>query len=139
VRGRRQEAYQIIIWTNENGVKRIVWDSGRVASTEVTHQRYQGSRLRSLTTYEWQACSLVQFIPVHSTWSSFLQVRCWDQHGEATEWSEVGRFHMGLLASTQETGDRLVAPQWIGGGSLLRRGNSFNCFSPLSMVSNQWW
>jgi hypothetical protein len=52
-RGVRQEAYQIIVRTNE-GTSDVVWDSGRVASSEVAHQRYQGPPLRSLTPYQWQ-------------------------------------------------------------------------------------
>jgi hypothetical protein len=31
-----------------------MWDSGVVASSEVTHHRYNGKPLRSLTPYRWR-------------------------------------------------------------------------------------
>lgn len=57
-----------------------------------------------------------------------MQVRCWDQRGEATAWSETGTFHTGLLPwsadeakQLHKANSALATPQWIGENNLLRR------------------
>lgn len=69
--GLKQTAYQIV--TKRNG--KVVWDSGKVGSSAMTHVPYGGAQLHSRERIEWS-------------------VKLWDENGEggeiATSWFEMG-------------------------------------------------
>ncbi len=81
-RGVWQSAYQVRVACTERDLlasRRLVWDSGRVASGESTERSYDGPPLQSETTYYWQA-------------------RVWDGTGAASAWSSVARWETALLS-----------------------------------------
>ncbi|MBI3867331.1 MAG: family 78 glycoside hydrolase catalytic domain [Verrucomicrobia bacterium] len=81
VRGAAQTAYRVIVSTSAEaarGGEGDLWDSGKVASDETLGILYAGKALES-----GQEC--------------FWRVQCWDRSGEASGWSEAGRWSMGLL------------------------------------------
>ena len=90
-----QSAYQIRVATSESGLKSApVWDSGRQQSNQSCNICYAGKELLSKCDYWWQ-------------------VRVWDGRGKASEWSEPGRFHTGVLNSDLWRGEWIGAP-WQG-------------------------
>jgi alpha-L-rhamnosidase len=79
-----QSAYQIRVARSERALQGgadLVWDSGKVASAESTHNPYGGPPLKSRQRYHWQ-------------------VRVWDAVGKGSDWSEPAYFEMGLLDAT---------------------------------------
>ena len=92
-RGQRQTAYQVLVASSADllaSAQGDLWDSGRVASDETTHIRYQGKALASSQRVFWK-------------------VRVWDQAGRASAWSAPATWTMGLL----QTNDWQAA--WICG------------------------
>ncbi len=93
VRGAAQTAYQVQVAASPEalkGGKALVWDSGRVDSSESVRVPYAGPALESGLTYFWQ-------------------VRTWDQRGKRSAWAPAGYWQMGLLNPDTE-----FAAQWIG-------------------------
>ena len=83
-RGVEQTAYQLRVARAEADLqagRRLVWDSGRIASGESTHRLYDGPALESGRRYHWA-------------------VRVWDETGAATAWSAPAYWEMGLLNAT---------------------------------------
>jgi alpha-L-rhamnosidase len=82
-RGERQTAYQVLA---ASSAKRLassqadLWDSGKVASDETSHIRYQGK-------------------PLVSSQQVFWKVRAWDQADNASGWSGPATWTMGLVQS----------------------------------------
>jgi alpha-L-rhamnosidase len=76
--GEEQTAYQIRVWRESDG--ELVWDSGRVASSQQSYVRYAGPPLASATSHTWS-------------------VRTWDRDGEASPWAPTARFDTALEAS----------------------------------------
>ena len=74
--GTKQTAYQIIA---KSGGK-IIWNTGKVASSWMTHILYEGQ-------------------PLHSREKVYWSVKLWDENGEGGEIS-TGSFEMGLLENT---------------------------------------
>ena len=74
-RNMRQSAYQVMVL--KRGADAPVWDSGRVNSSVSAGIRYAGAPLESRAEYLWK-------------------VRVWDSAGNEGNWSEPGRFEMGL-------------------------------------------
>ena len=92
-RGQRQTAYQVLAASSAEllaSAQGDLWDSGRVASDESVHIRYQGKTLASSERVFWQ-------------------VRVWDQADRASAWSAPASWTMGLL----KTNDWQAA--WICG------------------------
>jgi alpha-L-rhamnosidase len=80
-RGEKQTAYQILVASSSKLLgddKGDLWDSGKVASDETSQIVYAGGRLASR-----QRC--------------FWKVRVWDRAGNASAWSPVAQWQMGLL------------------------------------------
>ena len=80
-RGVTQSAYQVRVSTSERSLRAghdLLWDSGRVASSESIHRAYDGPPLSSGQRYFWQA-------------------RVWDGAGRASAWSTPAWWEMGLL------------------------------------------
>ena len=80
-RGLRQSAYRILVASSSETLQQDrgdLWDSGKVASDQSVNIEYAGAALRSE-----QDC--------------FWKVRAWDRDGQASDWSAVSRWTMGLL------------------------------------------
>ena len=73
--GISQSAYQMIALDEKND---IVWDTGKVAASTMTHIPYEGKELCSRERINWK-------------------VKLWDENDSEGEWSEVTYFEMGLL------------------------------------------
>jgi len=73
--GETQSAYQLVVRRTDRG--RVVWDSGRVRSSEQTSVPYGGEPLEPGTAYSWT-------------------VRTWDRTGSVSPWAQPGRFETGL-------------------------------------------
>lgn len=90
--GAKQTAYQIGVGSSAEKLSAgefDVWNTGKVSGDQSIQIEYAGKALTSR-----QRC--------------FWQVRTWDAEGNASPWSEVARWEMGLLARGEWTG------QWIG-------------------------
>jgi alpha-L-rhamnosidase len=80
-RSTRQAAFQVIVSPEPAFLEREIgdyWDSGRVESENSWGIAYGGVPLWSGKIYFWK-------------------VRCWDEQGNISPWSEPGSFEMGLL------------------------------------------
>ena len=71
--GEKQTAYQIVCKCADE----VIWDSGKVKSSSMTHVRYEGRKLRSRERVLWS-------------------VKLWDENGECGE-TASSCFEMGLL------------------------------------------
>lgn len=91
-RGLKQTAYQILAAGSQARLaadEGDLWDSGKVASDQSVNIEYAGQKLVSA-----QDC--------------FWKVRVWDQEGQESAWSTVGRWATGLLKPED------WQAQWIG-------------------------
>ncbi|WP_236548129.1 alpha-L-rhamnosidase [Polaribacter septentrionalilitoris] len=87
-----QSAYQILVASSAeklNETDADVWNSKKVDSNKSAFVKYQGQDLKAMKTYFWK-------------------VKIWDENGEATKWSAVQKFEMGLI-SKKNWGDS----KWI--------------------------
>ena len=82
--GARQTAYQVRAGIKAAGAD--LWDSGQVRGNATSHISYAGKPLVSLQRAFWQ-------------------VRTWDAQGEASAWSDVAFWEMGLTSQEQWTGE----------------------------------
>lgn len=92
VRGQKQTAYQILVASSLDNLKSDtgdVWDSGKVGSNQSVNVKYQGNELESAKPYFWK-------------------VKVWDKEGNASNWSDFGKFSMGLLKKTDWKGDWIL-------------------------------
>ena len=83
-----QSGYQILVGSSKAKLEAgegDVWDSGKVLGDMQNHVAYGGKALTSDSCYYWK-------------------VRTWDKGGEAGEWSEAGRFVVGLLGNEDWSG-----------------------------------
>ena len=83
--GLRQSAYIIIAKRNDE----IIWNSGKVESSAMTHIHYEGKPLQSRDRVEWS-------------------VKLWDERDEDGDWAE-SFFEMGLLQASD------WSAKWISG------------------------
>ncbi|MBV8828280.1 MAG: family 78 glycoside hydrolase catalytic domain [Acidobacteriaceae bacterium] len=103
-RAESQQAYAIQVARNARFAKELVWDSGRIDSSESTQIAYAGKPLTSDTDYFWR-------------------VRYWDRSGNASPWSETATFSTGVLTPAD------WSAKWITGGRLLR--DTFDVAKPV--------
>ena len=98
--GTKQTAYQIIA---KSGGK-IIWNTGKVASSRMTHILYEGQ-------------------PLHSREIAYWSVKLWDENGEGGEIS-TGSFEMGLLENTD------WEAKWITGNYKVKKSERYpvDCF-----------
>ena len=98
--GKKQTAYQIIA---KSGGK-IIWNTGKVASSRMTHILYEGQ-------------------PMHSREKVYWSVKLWDENGEGGEIS-TGSFEMGLLENTD------WKAKWITGNYKVKKSERYpvDCF-----------
>lgn len=98
--GKTQSAYQIIC--EREG--KTIWDTGKVASCEMTHIPYRGKSLQSRDRVNWK-------------------VLLWDEADAPGEWSEA-YFEMGLLEETDWTA------KWIRGDYKVKKHKRYpvDCF-----------
>ncbi|WP_176461287.1 family 78 glycoside hydrolase catalytic domain [Lutibacter agarilyticus] len=88
-RGQKQTAYHILVASslqNLDNNKGDIWDSGKTESSTSVNNVYQGEALKSGQQYYWK-------------------VKVWDVSGNASNWSETGKFSMGLLQPEDWKGD----------------------------------
>ncbi len=89
-RGQKQTAFQMVVksdaYEGMKAKKTVLWDSGRVNSSNFVNNVYAGPALASN-----QNC--------------FWKVRIWDRDGNPTDWSPEARFSMGLLELSDWEGD----------------------------------
>jgi len=86
-----QASFQIRAALSRNDVtkgRKLVWESGKVTSSESVHVKYGGDPLKSYQKIYWQ-------------------VRVEDNHGNKSKWSDAAYFEMGKLA------DESWEAQWI--------------------------
>jgi alpha-L-rhamnosidase len=83
--GARQIAYQIVA----KSANEMIWDTGKVNSSQSIHVAYGGPQLGSAQRMDWK-------------------VRVWDEGDQPTGFSEPAFWEMGLLKREEWTG------QWIG-------------------------
>jgi len=76
-RGVMQKAYQVVVSESKNG-DALVWDSGKVFSSDSVHVEYAGAELASRQRYYWK-------------------VRIWDERDTVSAWSQTAFWEMGLL------------------------------------------
>lgn len=98
--GKKQTAYQIIA---KSGGK-IIWNTGKVAFSRMTHILYEGQSLHSREKVYWS-------------------VKLWDENGEGGEIS-TGSFEMGLLENTD------WEAKWITGNYKVKKSERYpvDCF-----------
>ena len=79
-RGARQTASQVMVASSTAALESgnaDLWDSGKVQSDQSIHIRYAGKTLQSRQFCYWK-------------------VRIWDKDGQASSWSEIAHWSMGL-------------------------------------------
>ncbi|AUS06298.1 alpha-L-rhamnosidase [Pseudotamlana carrageenivorans] len=87
-----QSAYHILVASssdklNESGAD--IWNSQKIESNKSTFVKFEGKSLEALKTYYWQ-------------------VKIWDESGNASGWSDVQKFQMGLMDES-----KWGASKWI--------------------------
>jgi alpha-L-rhamnosidase len=90
-----QQSYELRAALTDADVRRgrkLVWNTGRVSSSQSVHIPYQGEPLESHQRIYWQ-------------------VRVTDNHGEKSKWSETAYFEMGKLNSNDWKAD-WITPTW---------------------------
>jgi alpha-L-rhamnosidase len=102
-RGQMQSAYQLLVASSQailQSDQGDLWDSGKVESDQSVNVVYAGNTLESGKTYYWK-------------------VRVWDKDGQASPYSAVAMFEMGLLRPEDWQGN------WISwsdkGGPVFRK------------------
>src|SRR5262249_49951597 len=91
-RDQKQTAYQILVASSEDGLKKNegdLWDTGKLQSDQTTQIAYDGKPLTSEQRAWWK-------------------VRTWNEHGEASAWSKPAMFSIGLLNASD------WKAKWIG-------------------------
>ncbi|MFS4482737.1 family 78 glycoside hydrolase catalytic domain [Hyunsoonleella sp. 2307UL5-6] len=91
-RGQKQTAYQVLVASSLEALHNNtgdVWDSGKLDSNQSVNNIYQGKALESSKQYFWK-------------------VKVWDKDGNTSNWSDFGKFSMGLLSQDDWKGDWIL-------------------------------
>lgn len=78
----KQQAFRVIVSDNSRSIqegKGDIWDSGKTASEESIQFKYNGPPLKQSVKYYWR-------------------VKVWDNKGNASDWSSIATWQMGLLS-----------------------------------------
>jgi alpha-L-rhamnosidase len=80
-RNTTQTAYEIKVRSDAatSNKGKVIWNSGKVNSSQSVHVPYSGSSLQQGVKYKWQ-------------------VRVWDNSGKASDWSPLAHWYVGLLS-----------------------------------------
>lgn len=107
--GRKQTAYQIIAKRGEEEI----WNTGKVASSSMSHIEYKGKALNSRDIVTWSVC-------------------LWDENDVQGEWTEA-HFEMGLLNAGDWTA------KWISGNYKPKKGMRYpvDCFRKKFIVAKE--
>ena len=95
-RNQFQSAYEILVSESRQELwqgKGSDWSSGKINSSQTLHVVYNGAPLKPFTLYYWA-------------------VRVYDQNGEVSAWSQLGRFETAMLNAAD------WKAQWISDGSV---------------------
>jgi len=87
-RGQKQIAYQIEVSDSEGN---LMWNSGKVESSESSHVKYAGKQLKSSSDYYWN-------------------VRVWDKYDNHGKYTKASHFATAFMKSNE------WKAQWIGRG-----------------------
>ncbi|MBD3174851.1 MAG: rhamnosidase, partial [Armatimonadia bacterium] len=104
-RGAHQTAYQVVVGRTADPEGDVVWDTGRVESSDCVGIEYDGAPLEPMARYYWT-------------------VRQWDHEGQATDWADVTWFETGPMSAAdwagqwiapvdEEVAEGLRSAQWI--------------------------
>ncbi len=85
---RMQSAYEVEVYKQENGHRTIVWESGKIISSQSQLVSYKGGELQAGIKYFWR-------------------VRVWDDLNKVSKWSGEGIFRLAPDIS-------FLDAQWIG-------------------------
>jgi len=88
-RGQKQTAYQILVASTVEQLNvniGDVWNSGKTGSNQSVNVKYEGKDLASAKQYFWK-------------------IKIWDVSGQASNWSKVANFSMGLLKEDDWKGE----------------------------------
>lgn len=86
--GAMQTAYQIEVYSLNNGKKKLAWDSGKTASSQSQLVSYAGNTLAPVTKYVWR-------------------VKVWDEKGQPSGWGKESEFRLAPAAG-------FLNAEWIG-------------------------
>lgn len=87
-RGQKQTAYQIVVSNSEGN---LMWDSGKVESSESSHVKYAGKQLKSSSDYYWK-------------------VKVWNKDNKLGKFTNPAHFATAFMDSKE------WKAQWIGRG-----------------------
>lgn len=115
-----QSAYQIRLYQEdaETDRWRLIWDSGKIKSSDSIQNPYQGEEeFKCLTTYRFE-------------------VKFWNEQDEESEWSDAAQFETGLMGTGWKA-------DWIGydeeSGKPYDPSQSFYCADDFEKGSNQYY
>lgn len=114
-RGTAQDGYEVRVARTAADLgagRRLTWDSGAVRSAQSFDVTYSGAALQPRTRYFWD-------------------VRVWDNHGNATNWSEPTWFETAFLSPSQFAG------AWIGRDNDLQGSSAPEALLRKSFVLHQ--
>lgn len=118
-RGQKQTGYSLLVASSEQNLNKNIgdiWDSGKVLSDHSLNVVYEGEPLKSRQQYFWK-------------------VKLWDKDGQASAWSALAKWSMGILHSSEWKG------QWIGGRNetaLSDMGQGFRSRNATSANTTKW-
>lgn len=108
-RGEKQTAYQIEVSESPASFAKdkLVWETGKVISSQSVNIPYNGKNLQTLKKYYWR-------------------VRTWDKKGIASKWSSTGMWQMGILDTKEWTADWIEPTHDRTGNAAPRFRKSFS-------------
>lgn len=96
-----QSAYQVVVVQNDSSSNHIVWDSGKVGSSQSWNIPYSGQSLTSQVSYYWK-------------------VKVWDQNEDESDWSSFQLFHTGYLNQDKMRAEWIMSPDQKNRSPLFR-------------------